>query len=238
MKKLYLHVVVAALMALPAGSALAAGEMDGLKGLYGGASFGRAEAEDLCDQQFGEFNSLASEPGVSFSNSCDDTQAGWKIFAGYQFTPNWGLEGAYVDLGKFSAANYYSASDGEFTASVTEKGQAEVDGFSLALTATAPYSENFAVFAKLGAYFWDLDETANAHYQVTEGGQQVYEELVYDGSISDDGTSLLLGIGAKYNFTPNFGVRAEWEWYQDVGKRETTGKSDINLLSIGLFASF
>jgi len=234
MKKLYLHVAVAALMVLPAGSALAAGEMDGLKGLYGGASFGRSEGEDVCTD--------ANEAGYI---NCDDTKDGWKIFAGYQFTPNWGLEAAYVDLGEFTASGEtYSGSvvyDGDLIeASATPKAKAKVDGFSLALVGTAPYSEQFSVFAKAGAYFWNLENKEEIEIGNVSINGDSYPQTgtVHWSSISDDGTSLLLGIGAKFNFTPNVGMRAEWEWYQDIGERETTGKTDINLLSLGLFATF
>jgi len=200
MKKLYLHVAVAALMVLPAGSALAAGEMDGLKGLYGGASFGRSEVDDFCKESFGK---------------CEDNDNAWKLFAGYQFTPNWGLEGSYVDFGE------YSDRAGDL---LTVKAQA--DALSLVVVGTAPYSEQFSVFAKAGAHRWDLDLRA-------------YSSLLPEQfAMDDDGVSLQLGIGAKLNFTPNFGMRAEWEWYQDIGDPDTTGKDDINMLSIGLFATF
>ena len=118
------------------------------------ASFGRAEAEDACEQVSKAVNDyVGSIPeGISLTGSCDDNDNGWKIFAGYQFTPNWGIEGAYVDLGEFTA-NYTLQGDAlvdSVPVSVfgTAHGKATVDGFSLALTGTAPYSDNFAVFAK------------------------------------------------------------------------------------------
>ncbi len=32
--------------------------------------------------------------------SCDTKDTGWKVFGGHMFTPNLGIEGAYVDFGK------------------------------------------------------------------------------------------------------------------------------------------
>lgn len=201
MKMRYLQVVMATLMALPAGSALAAGNVNVLEGLYAGGSFGRAEADDLCEVSIGK---------------CEDNDNAWKLFAGYQFTPNWALEGAYVDLGSFSDR----AGD-----LLTIKTQA--DALSLAIVGVAPYSDQFAAFAKAGAFRWDLD---------------VRQDSVLfpqnSTAMNDDGISLQLGIGAKLDFTPNLGMRAEWEWYQDVGDRDVTGKQDVNMLSLGLFASF
>jgi len=200
MKKLYLHVAVAALMVLPAGSALAAQTMNNMVGIYGGFGFGRAESEDFCE----------NVSGNTFG-ACDDSDNAWKLFAGYQFTPNWGLEAGYVDLGETI-----------FTSGLNKTTQ-ESSALSLAVVGTAEYTDQFDVFAKVGAFRWDMDTRAT----------------LADQAENDDGTSLLLGIGAKYHFTDYFGMQAEWEWYQDIGEREKIGgKSDINMLSIGLFANF
>lgn len=57
-----------------------------------------------------------SGPGVN----CDDEDTGLKIFGGYKFTPNFAVEGAWIDLGEVSA----SGPGGSATA--------EADGFQIA----------------------------------------------------------------------------------------------------------
>jgi len=39
--------------------------------------------------------------------------------------------------------------------------------------------------------------------------------------------------GARWNVSRNFGVQLEWERYIDVGEASTTGKSDIDMVTIG-----
>jgi opacity protein-like surface antigen len=42
------------------------------------------------------------------------------------------------------------------------------------------------------------------------------------------------GIGAQYNITPVFGVRAEYQVYSDAGD----GATDVNVMSIGVIYRF
>jgi len=234
MNQHFWHVAVAAMMVLPSASALADDGMAGLKGWYGGASYGWSKAKDSCDDSmFGEL-----PDNVTYSQSCDDTDHGHKFFVGYQVTPILGVEAAYVDLGKFRQDGSLTQDWGEGYASTSRaNGAGSVDGFSLALVGTAPITDNFAVFGKVGAYAWDLDVNGDYRSQTTYLGEPLdeYSVLIYS---NEDGTSLLLGLGAKYNFTPNLGIRAEWERYKGIGEHYTTGKSDVDLISLGLFANF
>jgi OOP family OmpA-OmpF porin len=63
-----------------------------------------------------------------------DTDAGensWKLYLGYQFSPTWGLELGFNDLGKFRGA--------------------DVESWTLAGTATMPMGERWSLLGKLGA---------------------------------------------------------------------------------------
>ena len=42
----------------------------------------------------------------------------------------------------------------------------------------------------------------------------------------------MLGAGFEYMFTPAFGMRAEYEFYNSIGNEQTTGKTNIQVLSI------
>ena len=130
---------------------------------------------DLCDDFSG--------PGVS----CDDKDTGMKIFGGFKFNPNFGVEASWVDLGEVSV------SDPGGSASV------EVDGFGVAAVGMIPINPQFGIFGKLGAYMWDA----------SGGG-------LASGS-SDDGTDIMVGAGVNWNFTSRFGVRAEWERFDIDG---------------------
>jgi len=152
--------------------------------------------------------------GLTF---CEDTDTGIKVYGGYQFNPVWGVEAFYTDLGEFSGSTLWSY----YTPSISAK--ASASAFGAVATASWPISDSFAIFSKLGLLYWSVDSSASG------GG--------YTVSIDDDGVGLALGLGLRYSFTDNFGIRADWDWYS-VGDDSTTGESDVDLFSAGIFVSF
>jgi len=150
---------------------------------------------DLCD----DLNAL----GLT---SCDDKDTGWKLFGGYKFTPNFAVEGAWIDLGEVSASDGF----------VTVTG--EVDGFQIAAVGIFPINPQFGIFGKVGAYMWDVSATASAPGFAS-------------ASASDDGTDIMFGAGVSWNFTSNFGLRAEWERFDIDG-------DGLDFLSVGVQFNF
>jgi OOP family OmpA-OmpF porin len=122
-------------------------------------------------------------------NSSRDTS--FKLFGGYQFTPNWGIEGQYSDLGRYD----YTVSQ----AGASGNGTYRVDQWSLAGTGTLPLSNNFYLMAKLGV--------SSNHVRASS----VCVPLGCASSSSGSKSDLLAGIGAGYNFNKNIGVRVEYE---------------------------
>ena len=86
------------------------------------------------------------------------------------------------------------------------------DSWSLAGTGTLPLDKNWDIFGKLGA-------TRN---HIKFGG-------------SSDHTDLLAGVGIGYNFTPNVGVRLE---YEDFGKLPAVGGNKTKVTNWGLNMKF
>lgn len=111
------------------------------------------------------------------------------------FTPNLGIEGGWVDLGKAKGSAEIGAIETEgglipLTGSVELKSS----GPFLAGIAAAPIG-NASVFGKLGL--------ANLK---SEASVSIFG---VSDSTSTRHTDVFYGIGAGYNFTRNFGVRAE-----------------------------
>ena len=118
----------------------------------------------------------------------------WKLYGGYQFTPNWGVEAQYTDLGKRSATATFSG------AVVGSAGlNASASQWGIAGTGTMPLSNNFYLLGKLGV---SRNEIANV--TATVGG------VTITGSGTRK-TDLLAGLGVGYNFNKNVGVRFEYE---------------------------
>jgi len=143
------------------------------------------------------------------TTSCDDNDTAWKIFGGYQFNKYLGVEVGYTDLGKASLSDAISTT------------AFEVKGFEVLAVGTYPINQQFEIFGKAGFFRWDLDVKDNVF-----------------GSISESGTDFTFGIGAKYNFSKNLGLRLEWQRYNDIGNDSTTGTSDSDFIGLGLVFKF
>lgn len=172
------------------------------KGFYIGLGVGQSDAKEACTEL----------GGVGFSGSCDDTSTGKKIFLGYQFNPNFALEGGYVDLGKFKANGAVLG--------IPVSAYAKAKTWQLVAVGTLPLANNFSVFGKAGFHNWDADAGVTA--------------LGLTSTTSDKGIDFTFGLGAGYDITKNLGLRLEWERFRHVGEDDTTGKSNVDLLSVGL----
>ena len=58
------------------------------------------------------------------------------------------------------------------------------------------------------------------------------------GSLSYTNTDLAFAIGAQYDFTDNFAIRAQYENLGDVGDAGTIGTYKASLLSAGVIFNF
>mgnify|MGYP001819108995 CR=1 FL=1 len=131
----------------------------------------------------------------SGATNCEDTDTAWKVFGGYKFTDKLSAEGSYMNLGD-----------------VYKNGEnSDVSAFSAHGVGTLPVSEQFDVFAKVGATRWNSDNTVG----------------------SESGFGASYGVGAKMNINETTKLRAEWERVLDV-ETSPTDSTDINMLSIGV----
>ena len=187
--------VAAALLALPAAAQTA------MSGFYVGAGVGQSKAKDWC--ALGGFD------------SCDDKKTAWKIFGGYQFTPNFAVDAGYTKLGKFTASFG------------PETEEAKVTAWEASLLAGAPLVGGLSIFARLGLYRASVEDVDNLF-----------------GTFKHDNNDFTYGLGLGYDFTRNLGVRAEWQRYNKVGGGETAlgagvgQKSDVDVLGISALWRF
>lgn len=148
--------------------------------------------------------------GLITSGSVDGKDTAWKIFGGYMFNRNFGVEAAYIDLGEVS----YS---GSFGGLPVTGGKVEITGFNIAALGVYPVNEQFSVFGKLGLIMWEAEASD------TTAGVPFSQKI--------DGTDISFGLGVGYNFTRNLGLRAEWELFK-------TDDGDASLLSLGILFRF
>jgi len=184
-------------------------------GFYGGGSVGLSHYEDEEDK----ISAALGTAGLTGTVDTDSNDLGWKLFGGYRFTPYFGAEVEYIDLGEESA-------DIAITAPIigSINAAAEVSGVSLTGTAGYPIVPQGYVFGKLGGFIWDSNTRGGA----TLGGVPI------GLGVDDNGVDLTFGLGATYELLEHVKVRAEWERFQSLGNDET----DIDLFSGGIQYDF
>ena len=210
-------VLIAAVLGSSAANALAQQRAQPVSdlGVYVLGSIGRAKVDI---DNAGIDASVRAAGAATSTTSSDDNVSAWKLGLGYQFNRNFAVEVSYADFDGFSLNTVTTGPAGSVT------GQIDAKAYSLDLVGVVPLSPRFDLFARVGVYYWDVD----ARVAGVVGG------VTTAISTSEDGTDWKAGVGARYNFTRNFGIQLEWERYNDVGDSATTGKSDVDMVTIGL----
>jgi OmpA-OmpF porin, OOP family len=144
----------------------------------------------------------AKADGYSFSDNTTGTM----------FNVGWrkgviGVEAGYTDLGSVSYSDGYGDSV-----------KVSADGFTAGLNLHYNVNEKFYVGGRGGAFFW----TAKDHYNVPG---------YLSGSDSTSSTGWYAGVGAGYNFTPNWSAAVNYNYY-DMNKSGGSVKSDMYGVSL------
>ena len=99
-------------------------------------------------------------------------------------------------------------------------GETEAYGFNLGLVGTLPVGAQFSLLGKVGTIY-SRTRTRTATPLVASG--------------RDDGFGLSYGIGARYDLTRNWAVRADWDRYRAQFR---SGDDYISVVSAGLAYTF
>lgn len=200
--------------ALSASSALA--QLRQAPYAYGGLSVGQSRAK------VDENRIASSQLGAGLTTSSvtsDETDTAYRIFGGYQFTRNIGLEAGYFDLGKFGL-NATTVPAGSLI------GEIKNQGAHLDLVGTLPVTERLSALARIGA-----------HYAKTRGNFRGTGAVTPINPIpSSRETNVKLGVGLQYAVNSAFLVRGEIDRYQvndSVGHR-----GGVNVVSMSVVFPF
>jgi OOP family OmpA-OmpF porin len=167
-------------------------------GGYIGGAFGQSKLNGACDDfrtGFGAFGGTLS--------SCDETDTGWKIYGGIRVNRNFNIEFSYMNWGEVSSSGTLIG--------IPVRATGEATSFGVAAMGILPLNERFSLFGKAGVLMTELSVT------IAGGGITT--------SDSDDTSELHIGVGALFNLSDRWQLRAEWERAQD---------SKLDLLSIGV----
>ncbi len=203
-------------------------------GLYVGVGAGLAQAAgfssavDTSVASLQDVVDLLVGPGlITATGNGDDSGVGAKLFIGYAMNQYVAFEGFYINLGEFKVTA--SAFDGVDTLSTEDRWKAS--GLGFAGLGLIPIGNSFAFFGKLGITYWNLRYDAIFNETVTPSSTNVASE-------NKNGISPLFGFGVKYDVSRRFGLRFEYERTFDVGKKDTTGQFDIDLISLSGVVKF
>ncbi len=207
-----------AIAALAAFAAPAAQAQTQGAGWYGGGNIGRSAAT-IDDERIR--GGLAGQGLVTNSIEDRERDTGYKLFGGYQFNRNFGLEGGYFDLGEFG----YTA---RTTAPGSLTGDMSARGLNLDLVGTLPLTERFSVFGRVGV----TSVRTEGRFSATGAARVPYTSP----TSRQTSTNAKWGVGVAYAFTESLSMRLEAERYRlkdSVGNR-----GDVDMVSVGLVYRF
>ena len=138
--------------------------------------------------------------------SANESGKAVKVFGGYRFNENFGVEGGYVALGSFSNRVIVGGT------SFTQDGNAR--SIFGAATGRIPLGESFALQGRLGVSFGEVSGT---------------NLLPEQDSLMGSKTSALFGVGAEYRPRPNVTLSINYDSYGKLSNNVTA-----NALLFGL----
>jgi OOP family OmpA-OmpF porin len=188
----------------------------GNTGWYGGVSLGRS-VEQLGG---GAIDGALGNQGLATASSLDHHSTSYNLFAGYEITPYFAVEGGYVSLGRFDFSSAVTAPAADMVS-----GRYEAKGVDAAAVGILPFAGKWSAFGKAGLLYAKTSLDAGS-----TGAVAVSDEHHWS-------TGPLLGAGVGYDLTRNVALRAEWDRYFRVGD-SSTGRGDIDQYTVGVAYKF
>jgi OmpA-OmpF porin, OOP family len=197
------------------GSALAAALLvpsTGFAQLYLGGGGGQSKFHDL-----GEVRAACASVGATCT--LDDTDTGFKLFAGYRFSEYIALEGGYIDLGEAEA---------DTIVPVTATAALSARGGYISLLPQIPVGTVGTIFGRIGLSIVEAELIAS-------GGGASFDD-------SSGAAGLVFGGGGEVHLSEQVSIRGEWERHSFDEALDLAGVEveapDIDLLSVSLIVRF
>lgn len=169
-----------------------------------------------------------SDYRVSNQYFSSNTNFGWDLGAGYRWgtsSGGWGIDAGYVDLGQAKLNKNYT--DYETGLGLGTRGKASTHGWTIGGNWVYQFSDEWNVQARTGLAFTKSRATITLSDNL---GNSTYP---IRGSSSN--TSWYGGLGVGYDFSRNFGVSLNYDYYR-IGYKG--GGDSASLLSLGAEVRF
>ena len=186
--------------------------------IYFGFDAGQAHYAGLMDS-VGAITALVPS-AIATDTSDNDTY--YRITGGYQFNPYWAVDIGWVDFGAGDIKG--TVTGGTLDAKV------KAHGTVVAVTGSYPITaySNWTIFARLGAI--------NAHKEIEITATGTGGTTSSTTAVNSWKTTY--GIGAAWEFHPNWKLRFGFDQYLNIGDHGKTGEDNINVASIGIVYQF
>lgn len=182
-------------------------------GWYVGAALGQSHYS-------GGTLDVSAPAGWNVSRS--DTATAYRLAGGYRFDAYWSAEAFYADLGRVTldASNPHPI----LIPDVGTAYQDRVDAKGLGIEGEGryPFNEQWAVYARLGAF------DGRVHFQAESNG------FVSPVDVSATQWRASYGIGVEWDFNPRWSATLGWDQFHQLGDSSTTGEYNVNLLAAAI----
>ena len=163
---------------------------------------------------------VRSTGATNLTSEVKNGSVGEKILFGVMLNPNFAFEWGYVSLGTIKYRATYTGGH------ATE--DAKTYGFVAGLAAMAPVSNGISIFGKIGLMNATLKQTLS----VTGPGGAA------STSATDTHWAPNFGGGLMMRATETLSVRVEAEQFLNLGNSNTTGQTDVTMVSVGVLMRF
>lgn len=184
---------------------------------YLSAKAGVAEF-DLADS----FQSSIALTNAQYQDDVKDS--GVQLGLGYQINSNFALELHYGDLGEVAL----SANNALPPLQIDSK--LETQTVALDLLASYPLTEQFQVYASLGAVHWDIDADTTLIDRLDSSRNN-------RSQVNANGVSAKFGIGARFDLTEQFALGLALEQF-NAGERDLTGRERLRMANATVIYRF
>jgi opacity protein-like surface antigen len=161
---------------------------------------------------------IAGNPPSTLNKGGSST--GFRLFLGYRLARHFALEGSYLKSGGMQATRTANAG-GTMSAAL------RVTGWSVEGLGIVPFANGVSVFGKLGGVRATTEATYSANGVAAPA----------DANPRYMKNSFKYGIGAFYDLSEHFSLRADYEIVKNVGN-SATGQADVKFLSAGVLYRF
>lgn len=182
------------------------------------------------------FTDIRAYGSPIYPDSFRSTGTGYRLSAGYKINHYFGLEAAYVDLGKVTGS--YTTLGGGFCGLICAQsyivnGIVKTRGWTLELVGSYPFNDRWQIFVRAG------DIQANSELNASYTPIPPYNVALFQNfSDTSSDTDVTYGLGVKWLFAGHWAARLSLDRYVSMGHELRIGSFNVALTSVGVVYQF